>query len=356
MQAPDKSPQFDQAKFDAFMGKAVMDMGAAFHATLIVIGDKLGLYKAMAGAGPLTSAELAAKTSTSERYAREWLNANAASGYVTYDAIAKRFDLPPEQAFALTVVDLPSAFHIISACFKDEPKITQAFRTGDGVGWHEHDATLFFGTERFFRPSYEQNLLSSWIPALEGVNEKLARGATVADVGCGHGASTILMAKAFAKSCFCGFDYHSGSVEYARHVAGRDGLLDQISFEVASSKGYPVNGGYDLVTFFDCLHDMGDPTGPASHVLASLKPDGTWMIVEPFANDAPEENHNPVGRIYYSASTMICTPASLAQEVGTALGAQAGEERIRSVVTAAGFKHFRRAAQTPFNLVFEARP
>ena len=349
------SPAIDEAKLNDFMGKAVMDMGAAMHATLVVIGDKLGLYKAMAGAGWLTSKELAAKTNTSERYVREWLNANAASGYVIYDPQTKRFELPPEQAFALTVQDLPGAFHIISSCFKDEPKITQAFRTGEGVGWHEHDANLFFGTERFFRPNYQSNLLSTWIPAMEGVQEKLARGAAVADVGCGHGASTMLMAKAFAKSRFFGFDYHSGSIEYARHVAGRDGLLDQINFEVASSKSYPVNDGYDLVTFFDCLHDMGDPVGAASHVLSSLKDDGTWMIVEPFANDAPEENHTPVGRIYYSASTMICTPASLAQEVGAALGAQAGEERIRSVVTAAGFKRFRRAAQTPFNLVYEAR-
>jgi 2-polyprenyl-3-methyl-5-hydroxy-6-metoxy-1,4-benzoquinol methylase len=356
MESMDKSPQFDPAKLDAFMGKAVMDMGAAFHAVLIVIGDKLGLYKAMADAGALTPAELAAKTNTTERYVREWLNANAASGFVSYDSGTKRFALPPEQAFALTTLDLPGAFHIISACFKDEPKITQAFRTGEGVGWHEHDANLFFGTERFFRPNYANNLLSAWIPALEGVSEKLTKGAAVADVGCGHGASTILMAKAFAKSRFSGFDYHSGSIEYARHVAGRDGLLDQISFEVASSKSYPVNGGYDLVTFFDCLHDMGDPTGAASYVLSTLKPDGTWMIVEPFANDSPEENHNPVGRIFYSASTMICTPASLAQEVGAALGAQAGEERIRNVVTSAGFTRFRRAAQTPFNLVFEARP
>ncbi len=356
METTNKSDQIDPSKLDAFMGKAVMDMGAALHATLIVVGDKLGLYKAMAGAGQLTSAELATKTKTSERYVREWLNANAASGYVHYDSVTQRFELPPEQAFALTVLDLPGAFHIISACFKDEPKITQAFRTGEGVGWHEHDANLFFGTERFFRPNYENNLLSNWIPALEGVSEKLTKGATVADVGCGHGASTMLMAKAFAKSSFCGFDYHSGSIEYARHVAGRDGLLDQINFEVASSKSYPINGGYDLVTFFDCLHDMGDPTGAASHVRSSLKPDGTWMIVEPFANDNPEENHNPIGRIYYSASTMICTPASLAQEVGAALGAQAGEERIRDVVTAAGFSRFRRAAQTPFNLVFEARP
>jgi SAM-dependent methyltransferase len=348
--------QMDESKLNAFMGKAVVDMGAAMHAALVVIGDKLGLYRAMAGSGGMSPAELAAKTGTTERYVREWLNANAASGYVEYDRTTGKYELPPEQAFALTVQDLPGAFHIISACFKDEPKITQAFRTGDGVGWHEHDANLFFGTERFFRPNYQNHLLAEWIPALDGVREKLARGADVADVGCGHGASTILMAQAFPKSRFFGFDYHSGSIEYARHVAGRDGLLDQITFEVASSKSYPVNGGYDLVTFFDCLHDMGDPIGAAAHVLSSLRPDGAWMIVEPFAHDAPEENYNPVGRIYYSASTLICTPASLAQEVGAALGAQAGEERIRHVVESAGFTRFRRAAETPFNLVYEARP
>jgi len=356
MATTEVSPAFDPSKLEAFMAKAVMDMGAAIHATLVVLGDKLGLYKAMAGAGPITSAELAARTNTSERYVREWLNANAASGFVVYDPVSKMYELPPEQAYALNTLDLPGAYHIISALFKDEPKITQAFRTGEGVGWHEHDANLFFGTERFFRPNYQQNLLSSWIPALEGVKGRLAGGATVADVGCGHGASTMLMARAFPKSRFYGFDYHSGSIEYARHVAGRDGLLDQIRFEVASSKSYPINGGYDLVTFFDCLHDMGDPVGAAKHVLSSLKPDGVWMIVEPFANDAPEQNHNPVGRIFYSASTMICTPASLAQEVGAALGAQAGEECIRKTVMNAGFSRFRRAAETPFNLVFEARP
>ena len=350
------TPGFDEAKLNSFMEKVVGDMGAAMHAALIVIGDKLGLFRSMAGAGPLTPAELAAKTQTSERYVREWLNANAASGFVTYDSATNRYTLPAEQAFALTTMDIPGAFHIISACFKDEPKITQAFRTGEGVGWHEHDANLFFGTERFFRPNYAANLMANWIPALEGMEERLKRGATVADVGCGHGASTMLMAKAFPKSRFYGFDYHSGSIEYARHVAGRDGLLDQITFEVASSKSYPVNGSYDLVTFFDCLHDMGDPVGAAGHVLSTLKPDGSWMIVEPFASDLAHENHNPVGRIYYSASTMICTPASLAPEVGAALGAQAGEKQIRKVASEAGFTRFRRAAETPFNLVFEARP
>ena len=350
------APQIDQAKLEAFLAKAVNDMGAALHAALIVIGDKLGLYKEMARGEWLTPAELATRTKTNERYVREWLNANAAGGYVVYDTGAQRYRLPPEQAAVLIGHDLPGAFHIISSCFKDEPKITQAFRTGEGVGWHEHDANLFFGTERFFRPNYEANLVSSWIPALESVGPKLANGGTVADVGCGHGASTLLMARNFPKSRFYGFDYHSGSIEYARHVCGREGLQDHVAFEVASSKSYPANGGYDLVAFFDCLHDMGDPKGAAAHVLSTLKPDGTWMIVEPYANDHPEQNHNPIGRIYYSASTMICTPASLAQEVGAALGAQAGEERIRQMVTAAGFTRFRRAAETPFNLVFEARP
>lgn len=350
------SLDFDQAKLDAFMEKAVMDMGAAMHAPLILIGDKLGLYRAMVGAGGLTSAELAAKTNTAERYVREWLNANAAGGYVRYDAATRRYELPPEQAFALTTLDLAGAFQIISACFKDEPKITQAFRTGDGVGWHEHDANLFFGTERFFRPSYQAHLVSEWIPALEGMKEKLERGAAVADIGCGHGASTMLMARAFPKSRFFGFDYHSGSVEHARHLAGRDGLLDQITFEVASAKSYPANGGYDLIAFFDCLHDMGDPAGAARHALSALKPDGTLMIVEPYANDRPEENHNPLGRLSYSVSTMVCTPASLAQEVGAGMGAQAGEQRTREMVKAGGFTRFRRAAETPFNLVYEARP
>jgi SAM-dependent methyltransferase len=350
------SPVLDNEKLENFTHKAVSDLGAALHGALIVIGDKIGLYKAMAGAGWMTPAELAAKTRSAERYVREWLNANAASGYVEYDASTQTYQLPPEQAFMLTAQDLPGAFHIVSACFKDEPKITQAFRTGEGVGWHEHDANLFFGTERFFRPNYENYLIGTWIPALEGVRAKLAAGASVADVGCGHAASTLLMARSFPKSRFCAFDYHSGSIEYARHVAGREGLLDQITFDVASSKDYPANGGYDLVTFFDCLHDMGDPVGAARHVLTTLKPDGTWMIVEPFSRDAPEQNHNPIGRIFYSASTMLCTPASLSQEVGAALGAQAGEDRIRGIVTEAGFTRFRRAAETPFNLIFEARP
>ncbi|MCU1258365.1 MAG: Methyltransferase type 12 [Bryobacterales bacterium] len=351
--------QISESKLNEFMGKAVMDMGAAMHAVLILLGDRLGLYKAMADTTPVTSAELAIRTGTSERYVREWLNANAASGYVTYDSASGTYSLPPEQALALAVENspafLPGAFQIISSCFNDAGKIEEAFRTGKGVGWHEHHHDLFHGTERFFRPSYIANLTSSWIPALEGVEEKLRAGAKVADIGCGLGASTVLMAKTYPKSEFFGFDYHSGSIELAQQAAKREGVADRIHFEVASAKEFPGHG-YDFVAFFDCLHDMGDPAGASSHVRSVLKPDGTWMIVEPFAEDATEANHNPVGRIFYSASTMLCVPASMSQEVGAALGAQAGESRIRDVVTSGGFSRFRRAAETPFNLVFEARP
>jgi 2-polyprenyl-3-methyl-5-hydroxy-6-metoxy-1,4-benzoquinol methylase len=352
-------PVLDESKLNKFMGQAVQDMGAAMHASLVIVGDKLGLYKAMAGAGPLTSKELAAKTNTDERYVREWLNANAASGYVSYDAKNKSYTLPPEQAFALAVEDspafLPGAFQVIGAIMRDEPKITEAFRTGRGVGWHEHDISLFQGTERFFRPNYAANLMTNWLPSLTGVVEKLETGAKVADVGCGHGSSTILMAKAFPSSMFFGFDYHPASIEWAKKAASEAGVADRITFEVASAKDFPGEG-YSLVTFFDCLHDMGDPVGASRHVRSTLAPDGSWMIVEPFANDNVEDNLNPVGRIFYSASTMICTPVSRSQEVGLALGAQAGEARMREVVMGAGFGEFRRANQTPFNLVFEARP
>jgi SAM-dependent methyltransferase len=349
----------DQAKLEKFMGQAVGELGAAMNAALVILGERLGLYKAMAGAGPMTSAELAQKTGTNERYVREWLAAQAAGGYVAYDAAAGRYSLPDEQALALAVEDspayLPGAFQIISAMFKDQPRIAEAFRTGTGVGWHEHDPDLYEGTERFFRPNYAANLISSWIPALDGVEAKLRGGAKVADVGCGHGASTVLMAQAYTKSQFVGFDYHAPSIEHAWKSATKAGVGDRVGFQVAWAKGYPGKG-YDLVAFFDCLHDMGDPAGAAAHVRETLAPGGTWMIVEPYANDRVEENLNPVGRVFYCASTMICTPASRAQEVGLALGAQAGEARLRDVVTGAGFSHFRRAAQTPFNLVFEARP
>jgi len=350
--------QINQSKLEKFMGQALEELGAGMNAALVIIGDKLGLYKAMAGAGPMTAAELAGKTGTHERYVREWLSAQAAGGFVTYDAAMGKFTLPDEQALALAVEDspayLPGAYQVIASVIKDEPRITEAFRTGQGVGWHEHCADLFQGTERFFRPGYAANLVGSWLPALEGVESKLQAGAKVADVGCGHGASTILMAKAYPKSQFVGFDYHAPSIESAWKSAEKAGVAGRVGFQVAWAKEYPGKG-YDLVAFFDCLHDMGDPAGAARHVRETLAPGGTWMIVEPFAHDRVEQNLNPVGRVYYSASTMICTPASRAQEVGLALGAQAGEARLRDVVTQGGFTTFRRATETRFNMVFEAR-
>ena len=351
--------ELNQQKLNEFLGRAVVDFGATLHAGLVVIGEKLGLYKALGnGDGPLTPAELAAKTGTTERYVREWLNAQAAGGYVTYDADSGRYSLSPEQAFALANEDspayLPGAFLLAASTLKSEAKIAEAFKSGAGFGWHEHDRGLFEGTERFFRPNYIGNLVSSWIPSLNGVEEKLRRGAKVADIGCGHGASTILLAQAYPKSRFVGFDYHGPSIEAARNAAKRAGVADRVQFEQSAAKEYPGRD-FDLVTFFDCLHDMGDPVGAATHVMRSLAKDGTWMIVEPFANDRVEENLNPVGRAYYAASTMICTPASRSQEVGLALGAQAGEARIREVVTRGGFTRFRRATETPFNLVFEVK-
>jgi Methyltransferase domain. len=352
-------PTIDEAKLHAFMHRAVGDMGAALHAVLIVLGDRLGLYKAMGDGRPITPAELAKRTGTSERYVREWLNANAASGYIAYDASAQKYTLPPEQALALAVENspafLPGAFQIISSCFHDESKIENAFRSGKGVGWHEHHHDLFHGTERFFRPGYIANLTSQWIPALSGVEAKLKQGAKVADIGCGLGSSTILMAKAFPKSEFHGFDYHHQSIDLARQEAKREAVEDHLHFEVATAKDYPGQE-YDFVACFDCLHDMGDPVGAAAHVRSTMKDDGTWMIVEPFAEDTTEANYNPIGRVFYSASTLLCVPASISQEVGLALGAQAGEKRIGEVVRAGGFTRFRRATQTPFNLVFEAKP
>ena len=349
----------NQAKLDEFMGKMLNDMGAAASGAMVVIGDKLGLYKALAEAGPLTSAELATRTETTERYVREWLAAQAAAGYVEYQPQSGTYAMTAEQAQALADEKSPAfvagAFEVIASMFKDEPKISEAFRSGRGVGWHEHSPCLFRGTERFFRAGYAAHLVSEWLPALEGVREKLERGARVADVGCGHGASTIVMARAFPNSTFTGFDYHEPSVERAREAACEAGVEPWCRFEVADSKSYP-GSGYDLVAFFDCLHDMGDPVGVSRHVLESLDADGTWMIVEPNASDTVEGNLNPVGRIFYAASTMICVPASLSQEVGLALGAQAGTARLREVVLTGGFTRFRTATTTPFNLVLEARP
>src|SRR5246127_3934566 len=345
-------------KLNEFLGKAIVDFGATFHAALIRIGDKLGLYKALAS-GPQTPAELAKKTGTAERYVREWLSSQAAGGYVTYDSKSGKFFLNEEQAFALADENspafLPGAFQVALAAVKAEEELTKRFKTGKGLGWHEHHPEVFVGTERFFRPGYAANLISSWIPALEGVDEKLKKGARVADVGCGLGASTILMAKHYPKSEFAGFDYHDKSIETAKQRAKEAGVSDRIVFEVAMAKTYPGRD-YDFVTFFDCLHDMGDPAGASAHVHSSLNKDGTWMIVEPFAGDKIEDNLNPIGRAFYGASTLLCTPASLSQEVGLALGAQAGEKRLRDVVTSGGFTRFRRATQTPLNLVFEARP
>jgi len=349
----------DPAKLHEFVMKAVGEMGAAMNAALIVLGDKLGLYKAMAGAGPLTSQQLAAKTGTTERYVREWLASQAAGGFITYDAASNSYTLPPEQAMALadehSPVFLPGFFDIVTACVKDEPKVREVFRTGKGLGWHEHDHCLFAGTERFFRPNYRAHLISEWIPALGGVEHKLKAGAKVADVGCGLGTSTILMAEAYPKSTFVGFDYHPDSIKMAREAAGKAGVSDRAKFEVAKAKDYPGTG-YDLVAFFDCLHDMGDPEGAAKHVHRTLEAEGTWMIVEPFAHDKLEDNLNPIGRVFYGASTMLCTPASLSQEVGLGLGAQAGEARLSSILKSAGFKRVRRAAETPFNIILEARP
>jgi SAM-dependent methyltransferase len=349
----------NEAKLEAFMGQAVTDMGAIISAPLMVIGEKLGLYKAMAGAGPMTSAELAERTGVAERSVREWLGNQAAGGYVTYDSESERYTLPDEQALALADEDSPfyilGLYDSIASIYADEDRILEAFRSGTGMGWHEHDDRLFRGTERFFRPGYRAHLVADWIPALDGVQEKLERGARVADIGCGHGASTIIMAEAFPNSEFVGFDYHDASVERAREAASAAGLGDRISFAVASAKDFPGQG-YDLVCVFDCLHDMGDPAGASAHIHDSLAEDGAWMIVEPFAGDSVAENLNPIGRVFYGASTVICTPASLAQEVGLALGAQAGEERLSEVIKSGGFSTVRRATETPFNLILEAKP
>nr|WP_296074307.1 methyltransferase domain-containing protein [uncultured Actinoplanes sp.] len=339
-----------------FVFKAVGDFGAMLAGSMAVIGDKLGLYRAMAGAGPLTPAELADRTGTAERYLREWLSAQAAAGYVEVTGDG-RFELPTEHAIALADESSPASviggFELTLAAIRSTDRLVDAFRTGEGVGWHEHHEDLFEGCERFFRPGYAAYLVASWIPAMDGVQEKLSSGIRVADVGCGHGASTVLLASAYPNSTFVGLDYHPASIESAQSRAASAGIGNRTRFEVG--RATELTGTYDLICLFDCLHDMGDPVGALTHLRDHLAPDGSLLIVEPFAGDTLKDNLNPVGAVYYGASTLLCTPNSLSQEGGTALGAQAGEARLGEVASAAGLADFRRVAETPFNLVFQAR-
>jgi SAM-dependent methyltransferase len=349
--------KMDETKMATFVEKAVGDVGALLGGAMVVIGDQLGLYRAMAGAGPLTPAALAARTGTAERYVREWSSAQAARGYLSYDG-AGRFSLPDEHAIPLTDETSPAcvigAFEIAVGSVYATDTIAERFRTGTGYSWGDHDDHVLSGCERFFRPGYLNNLTSAWIPALEGVEAKLRDGARIADVGCGHGASTLLLAQAYPASSVTGFDAHRGSIDAARKRAAEAGLSERVRFEVASATTF--DGRFDLVCFFDCLHDMGDPEGACAHVREHLAPGGTLMLIEPFANDDLADNLTPVGAAYYGFSTLLCTPSSLAQNVGTALGAQAGEARLRDIVTRAGFATFRRVAETPFNIVLEATP
>ena len=349
--------EIDQDKLMEFLHRFVGDLGAAMAAGNVVVGDRLGLYRALTG-GPLLPAELAERTGTAPRYIDEWLRGQAAGGYVEYDPASGRYSLTPEQAFALTDPDgavyAPGAFQLALGALKAEPQVTEAFRTGSGIGWHQHDNEVFAGCERFFRPGYIANLTGAWLPALDGVTDRLRAGARVADIGCGHGASTILMAQEFPDSTFTGSDYHEGSIAEARKRAADAGLADRVNFDVASAQTFS-GGPYDLVTSFDCLHDMGDPVGAARHVREQLAPGGTWMVVEPAAADTVAGNLNPVGRVYYSFSTFLCVPNALSQDGGYSLGAQAGEAAIGRLARDAGFGSFRRVAETPFNLVYEAR-
>ena len=348
----------DEGRLTEFLHRFVGDLGAAVAAGNVVVGERLGLYRALSGQS-LTAVELAERTGTTPRYVEEWLRGQAAGGYVEYDAGTDRYAMTEEQTFALTdpdgVVYAPGAFQLALGALQAVPQITDAFRTGEGVGWHEHHADVFAGCERFFRPGYVGNLLPAWLPALDDVPAKLAAGARVADVGCGHGASTVLMARAFPQSVFVGSDYHPASIDQAAARAAEAGLNGQVTFETASAQDFG-GGPFDLVTTFDCLHDLGDPLRAARHIREALAPDGTWMIVEPAAGDTVTDNLNPVGRVYYGFSTFLCVPNALSQSGGNALGAQAGEAAVRRLTADAGFSRFRRAAQTPFNLVYEARP
>jgi SAM-dependent methyltransferase len=349
----------DEARVEFFAGQIATEIGAALNVALVDIGDRLGLYRAMADGQPVAAAELAQRTDTYERYVREWLNAQAAGGFVLYDAESDRYTLPAEHAFVLaddqSPVALAGHFQSAAAAFDNRDRIVECFRTGEGLGWHEHSSHLFCGTERAFAASYRRDLVDAWLPALDGVVEKLERGARVADVGCGHGASTVQMAAAFPASRFVGYDYHAASIEIARERAAEAGVADRVQFAVDSAQEH-AGDGYDLVCFFDALHDMGDPVGAARAARAALADDGTCLIVEPFAEDRIEDNLTPVGRVYYGFSTLVCTPGSLSQPGRAGLGTQAGEARLREVMLAGGFGSVRRVAQTPFNLVLEARP
>jgi 2-polyprenyl-3-methyl-5-hydroxy-6-metoxy-1,4-benzoquinol methylase len=350
---------FDEAKLHQFVGQMLGDLGGAASVAMVRIGDALGLYKALHAKGPMDSGELAAAVGGSERYLREWLAQQAASNYLAYDPSTRKFSLPAEQAMVFAVEESPvylmGAFDLMASMVENQPKVEAAFRTGGGVAWGDQGTCLFCAVARFFRPSYHNGLVGAWLPALDGVVAKLERGAKVADIGCGHGWSTVMMAKAFPNSHFVGYDFHPASIEAARAHAASHGAAGNVAFEVGTAKDFAA-GGLDLVTFFDCLHDMGDPQGAAAHVRKALKSDGTWMVVEPMAGDSIEANLNPVGRLYYAASTMVCVPTSLSQEVGTALGAQAGEAKLREVISAGGFRSVRRATETPFNMILEARP
>jgi SAM-dependent methyltransferase len=349
----------DEARLNQFIGQMLGDLGGAASISMVRIGDSLGLYKVLHANGSMTCAELAREAGVHERYLREWLSHQAASNYLHYEVSTGKFTLPAEQAMVFAIEDSPvymmGAFDLMASLIDAQPKVQAAFKTGTGVGWDDHIGCMFCAVARFFRPGYQNNLVVNWLPALEGVVDKLGGGASVADVGCGHGWSTVLMAKAFPSSNFVGYDFHPSSIDNARLHAKEHDVEGNTRFEVATAKSFPGTG-FDLVTFFDCLHDMGDPAGAAAHVRRSLKPDGTWMIVEPMAGDRLEDNLNPVGRLYYAGSTMVCVPTSLSQEVGAALGAQAGEARLREVITQGGFRNVRRATETPFNMVLEAKP
>ena len=348
----------NEDKLNQFIGQMLGDLGGAMSVALVRMGDALGLYRMLHEKGAMTPRELADAARVDERYLREWLSHQAASNYLSYEPASGRFALPPEQAMVFAIEDSPvymmGAFDSVVAQMENQDKVQQAFKAGGGVAWGDQASCLFCATARFFKPGYQAHLVAHWLPALDGVVAKLERGAKVADVGCGYGWSTVMMAQAFPNSEFTGFDFHPGSIEQARGHAQAHGVADRTRFEVAKAKEFPGTG-YDLVTCFDCLHDMGDPAGCAAHVRGALKPDGSWMVVEPMAKDRLEDNLNPVGRLFYGASTMICVPTSLAQEVGTALGAQAGEGKLREVITKGGFGSVRRATETPFNMVLEAR-